>query len=100
MADRRGSDARARSPGDVAIDVELLLEILRKDDLDAGAEFSNEELVRRVNAYAEAVADLGQAMALVSFWAPPSVARVAVETIAEIAACRQRTNGRIAWLGG
>lgn len=78
--------------------VEPVLEILRKDDFDAGPEFSNEELVRRVNAYAEAVADLGQAMALVGFWAPPSVARVAVEAIVEIAASRERMSGRTAWL--
>ena len=78
--------------------VEPVLEILRMDDFDAGSEFSNEELVRRVSAYAEAVADLGHAMALVGFWAPPSVARVAVDATAEIAASRERTNGKTAWI--
>lgn len=42
--------------------------------------------------------DLGQAMSLLGFWAPPSVARVAVDAIAEVAASRERTSGRTAWL--
>lgn len=78
--------------------VERLLEILRSDDFDAGVEFSNEELVRRVSAYAEAAADLGQSVALIGFWAPPSVARVGVDAIAQVAGSRDRTNGTTVWL--
>ena len=58
----------------------------------------NAELARRARAYADAVVDLGQAMALTGVWAPPAVAHVAKEAIADVAASRERMSGRTAWL--
>lgn len=45
-------------------EIDSLLEVLRRDEFGAGTEFSNEELDRRVNAYQDAAADLGLAIAL------------------------------------
>jgi hypothetical protein len=78
--------------------IDALLGVLRKDEFDAGAAFSNEELDRRVNAYQNAAADLGPAMALLGYWAPAPVARVGVDAVAEVAMSRERTNGKTVWL--
>lgn len=79
-------------------EVARVIEGMRGESLSAGAQYSDEELARRVAAYEALTENLARAAAVVAYWGNTTDDRLVPGIVARLANAMDRGNGVTVWL--